>query len=130
MKKLVYKTPNGQLTVNSDESVVLEFQNLFMQLSNERFVDFVDFVNTNISKLIGNEKEEAHESFSHSVLRNMNIELASEFLKLVNAPVFSIDDKFDIFDSLKELKSNHVLSKSLGNVNKHGSIYIKEICPN
>lgn len=130
MKKLVYNTPNGQLTVNPDESVVLEFQNLYMQLSNEQFSEFVVFVNANMHKLSGNNKEQTKDSFYHTVLRNMKVELTSEFLKLINVPVFSIDNKYDIFDSLKELKSNHKFPLSIENGDKNNSINIEEICPN
>ncbi|MDD3685377.1 MAG: hypothetical protein PHE56_01295 [Bacteroidales bacterium] len=130
MKKLIYNTPNGQLTVNADGSVILEFQNLYMQLNNDQFSDFVGFVNANKHKLAGNVKEQAYDSFYHTVLRNMKIELAGEFLKLVNAPVFSPDDKYDIFDSLKELKSDPKAIFSRNDSDKSAFINAKAICPN
>jgi uncharacterized protein (DUF4213/DUF364 family) len=104
VKKLVYNTPHGQLTVNSNGNVVLEFQNLYMQLSSVQFSVFVSFVNANIHQLAGNISLRSEESFYHTVLRNMDIGLVAEFHKLVNAPVFSPDDKFDVFDYLKEMK--------------------------
>jgi hypothetical protein len=89
----------------------------------------VGFVNSNMHKLAGNVKEQAFDSFYHTVLRNMKVELAGEFLKLVNAPVFSPDDKYDIFDSLKELKSDPKMIFSK-NENKSSFVNAKAICPN
>lgn len=105
MKKLVYNTTHGQLTVNSNGNVVLEFQNLYMQLSVSQFAEFVNFVNVNIRQLAGKAAEKPEDSFYHTVLRNMNAGFAEEFRKLVNAPVFSPDDKYDVFDYLKEMKT-------------------------
>jgi len=105
MKKLVYNTPNGQLTVNSDGSVVLEFQKVYMQLNTNQFSDFVNFVNQNIRQLAGTVFEKPEDSFYHTLLRNMSDVMSEEFLKLVNAPVFSPDEKYDVFDYLKEMKS-------------------------
>lgn len=105
MKKLVYNTTHGQLTVNSNGNVVLEFQNLYMQLSIRQFAEFVNFVNVNIRQLAGKASEKPEDSFYHTVLRNMNTGFAEEFRKLVNAPVFSPDDKYDVFDYLKEMKT-------------------------
>jgi hypothetical protein len=105
MKKLVYNTIHGQLTVNSSGNVVLEFQNLYMQLNIIQFAEFVSFVNVNIRQLAGKAGEKPEDSFYHTILRNMNAEFAEEFRKLVNAPVFSPDDKYDVFDYLKEMKT-------------------------
>ncbi len=105
MKKLVYNTTHGQLTVNSNGNVVLEFQNLYMQLSISQFAEFVNFVNINIRQLAGKAVEKPEDSFYHTVLRNMNTGFSEEFRKLVNAPVFSPDDKYDVFDYLKEMKT-------------------------
>ncbi|HNQ67139.1 MAG TPA: hypothetical protein PKN32_02080 [Bacteroidales bacterium] len=105
MKKLVYNTLHGQLTINSNDSVILEFQNLYMQLNLEQFYEFVSFVNQNIKQLAGSIAEKPKDSFYHIVLRNMNIEMVEEFQKLINVPVFSPDGKYDVFDYLKQMKN-------------------------
>ncbi|MDD3861108.1 MAG: hypothetical protein PHW83_13015, partial [Bacteroidales bacterium] len=106
MKKLVYNTAHGQLTISKNDSVVLEFQNLYMVLNLEKFFEFVEFVNQNIDQLSGTIIEKPKDSFYHIVLRNMDEDLAEEFKKLINVPVFSPDSKYDVFDYLKEMKNN------------------------
>lgn len=114
MRNLVYNTAHGQMTVNAAGFVILEFQNLYLQLSLEQFDKFVKFVNKNIHQLSGSVADKPGDSFYHIVLKNMKAEMIEEFSKLVNAPVFSPDDKFDIFDYLKEMKTKQpILLKSL-----------------
>ncbi len=105
MKKLVYNTAHGQLVISSDDCVILEFQNLYMQLNMEQFYEFVDFVNHNIEGLVGTITENSKDSFYHIILRNMSKDMTEEFMKLINVPVFSPDSKYDVFDYLKEMKN-------------------------
>ena len=105
MKKLVYNTIHGQLTISNDDSVVLEFQNLYMQLNLEQFFEFVKFVNQNIDQLSYAVVENPKDSFYHIALRNMDTGITEEFKKLINVPVFSPDSKFDVFDYLKQMKN-------------------------
>lgn len=108
MKKLVYNTIHGQLTISNDDNVVLEFQNLYMQLNLGQFFEFVKFVNQNIDHLSGTVIEKPKDSFYHIVLRNMDIGIAEEFQKLINVPIFSPDSKYDVFDYLKQMKNNQI----------------------
>ncbi len=105
MKKLIYNTEHGKLTVNSNGSIVIEFQNLYMQLNIAQFAEFVQFVNVHFRQLAGKIGDNPKDSFYHTVLRNMDDEVVDEFRKLINAPVFSPDDKYDLFDSFKEMKT-------------------------
>ncbi len=108
MKTLVYNTPHGQLHVNSNGEVTLRFESLYMQLSIEQFMEFVNFINTNINIIAGNSLEEDSDSFYHKVLRNMKKEYVAEFKKLINVPIYSPDYELDIFDSLKLMKSKQI----------------------
>ncbi|MDD4148757.1 MAG: hypothetical protein PHE33_01890 [Bacteroidales bacterium] len=108
MKKLVYNTPHGQLSVRSNGEITLRFESLFMQLSSEQFTEFVNFINTNINIIAGDSQGEDDNSFYHKVLRNMRKEYMSEFKKLINVPIYSLDYELDVFDSLKLMKTKQI----------------------
>jgi len=108
MKKLVYNTPHGQLSVRSNGEITLRFESLFMQLSNEQFTEFVNFINTNINIIADDSQEENDDSFYHKVLRNMKKEYMAEFKKLINVPIYFLDYELDVFDSLKLMKSKQI----------------------
>jgi len=105
MKKIVYNTAHGQLVINGNDYVILEFQNLYMQLSLDKFYEFVEFVNQNINHLKASSCENPDDSFYHIILRNMDKRISEEFKKLINVPVFSPDEKYDVFDYLKQMKN-------------------------
>lgn len=113
MKTLVYNTPHGQLSVNYDGEVTLRFESLYMQLSSQQFVEFVNFINANINIIAGNSNAEDGDSFYHKVLRNMKKEYVAEFKKLINLPIYSPDYELDIFDCLKLMQS-----KQTGTISK------------
>jgi hypothetical protein len=115
MKKLVYNTPHGQLTVRKNGEVTLRFENLYMQLNAKNFSEFVQFFNSNIHIAAGSPEEDSSDSFYHKVLKNMKKEYVSEFKKLINVPIYSPEDDFDIFDYLKMMKNKQigVLSKEV-----------------
>lgn len=130
MKKLVYNTPHGQLSVNSKGEVTLRFEHLYMQLNSDQFFEFVTFFNKNINIVSVSVKSDSEDSFYHKVLRNMKKEYVDEFKKLINVPIYSPDDQFDIFDYLKLMKTKQIgiLSKNINtNLVK---LDAKSICPN
>jgi hypothetical protein len=130
MKKLVYNTPHGQLSVNSKGEVTLRFEHLYMQLNSDQFFEFVTFFNKNINIVSVSNNSGNDDSFYHKVLRNMKKEYIAEFKKLINVPIYSPDDQFDIFDYLKLMKTKQigVLSKNIKtNLVK---LDAKSICPN
>lgn len=107
MKKLVYNTPHGNLTVKSNGEVILRFENVYMQLNSKQFNEFVQFFNSNIQIAAGNNIDE-DDSFYHKLIKNMKKEYIDEFKKLINVPIYSPDDDFDIFDYLKMMKSKQI----------------------
>lgn len=115
MKKLVYKTLHGQLTVRKNEEIILRFEHLYMQLSIKKFTEFVQYFNSNIQIFSESTRADQEESFYHKLMKNMKKELLDEFQKLINAPIYSPDDEFDIFDYLKIMKNKQigVLSKNV-----------------
>ncbi len=115
MKKLVYNTPHGQLTVRKNGEIILRFEHIYMQLSIKQFTEFVSFFNSNIQIIAGNNEDEREDTFYHKLIKNMKKEYRNEFQKLINAPIYSPDDEFDIFDYLKMMKNKQigVLSKNV-----------------
>ncbi len=115
MKKLVYNTPHGQLTVRKNGEVTLRFENLYMQVSVKQFSEFVQFFNSNIQIAVGSTGGDHEESFYNKLIKNMKKEHIDEFQKLINAPIYSPDDEFDIFDYLKMMKCKQIgiLSKEI-----------------
>ena len=115
MKKLVYNTPHGQLSVRQNGEVTLRFENLYMQLNIKQFSEFIHFFNSNIHIAVIDNGDDQEDSFYHKVIKNMKKEHIDEFQKLINAPIYSPDDEFDIFDYLKMMKSKQigVLSKEV-----------------
>jgi len=108
MKKLVYNTPHGQLTVKSNGEVTLRFENVYMQINTQQFAEFVRFFNSNIHIAAGTEDIEPDDSFYQKLLKNMKREYISEFKKLINVPIYSPDEDYDIFDYLKMMKSKQI----------------------
>lgn len=108
MKKLVYNTPHGQLTVGSNGEITLEFENLYMQLNPSQFNEFVSYFNQNINVAFSKSIDNSKSSFYSEIIKNMKKDLVSEFKKLINVPIFSPDDNFDIFDYLKKMKNKQI----------------------
>ena len=108
MKKVVYNTTHGQLSFTSKGEIVLVFESLYMHLEYNQFKEFVEFVNGNSHLFSAGVNSKNSESFYHSILRNMRKGLSKEFLKLINVPIFSIDENIDIFDNLYEIKNRNL----------------------
>ncbi|MDD2634393.1 MAG: hypothetical protein PHW82_02720 [Bacteroidales bacterium] len=124
MKTLVYNTPHGQLLVSGNGEVTLRFESLYMQLSSEDFMEFVNFVNSNISIIAGKTHNHNENSFYHKILQNMKKEYIEEFTKLINVPIYSPDYGLDIFDSIKLMKS-----KQIGIITNHKHTNLVKIDP-
>ncbi len=108
MKKLIYNTPHGQLTVSSNGEITLEFENLYMQLNPSQFNEFVSYSNQIINVAFNKSIDNSKPSFYSEVTKNLREDLISEFKKLINVPIFSPDDNFDNFDYLKKMKNKEI----------------------
>ncbi len=108
MKKLVYNTPHGQLSVTKNGIVTLRFEHLYMQISVKQFTEFVQFINSTLPIIGYNNNNEDKTSFYYKLIKNMKKDYLNEFKKLINAPIYSPDDNYDIFDYLKLMKSKQI----------------------